>query len=142
MKPELINRLIAKREEMTSRRDGLYDHRLIDKIDERLATVPPGTRNDVDLLLGRRAELPERVEYQLRPNSTQAEIDRQQRIYEQLSAVKEVWSTSEQRAEWKDTGAAQIEQAAQEKQDDYLRYIADQHEDRLDFLRLCGDLAI
>lgn len=57
-----IDKLIARRNKLTNRRDSLTDWSLIDKIDENLAQLSPaGERNDVDLLLGRTcATLPQR----------------------------------------------------------------------------------
>jgi hypothetical protein len=48
-----INDLLRKRDRLLTRRDGLYDRDVIDRIDKQLATVEPGTDNRVDLALGR-----------------------------------------------------------------------------------------
>lgn len=59
-----INALIAIRERATNRIDEQIDWNAVDPIDAQLAQVPPGQRNDVDLLLGRPdAVLPERAIY-------------------------------------------------------------------------------
>lgn len=112
-----IDKLIARRNKLTNRRDGLTDSAVIARIDAQLRDVPPGQRNDVDLLLGRScATLPDR------------------------SAVR--WSTDEQRAVWKANAEAEAARLAADKKEDFLEYIADQYDDMLDFMRLCGDLAI
>lgn len=108
-----IDALIAIRERATNRRDEQIDWNAVDLIDAQLAQVPAGKRNDVDLLLGRScAQLPECVEYQLRPATDTAAA---------TEAVAEL---------------------AQAKQDEFLMHIADQYADMLDWHRLCGDLAI
>jgi hypothetical protein len=62
--PAEIERLIARRDLLTNRRDGLTDSKEIAKIDRKLATVPEGVNNDVDLRLGRTcAKLPEQPDY-------------------------------------------------------------------------------
>lgn len=48
-----INRLIARRERLTNRRDGNLNFPALNEIDAQLREVPAGERNDVDLLLGR-----------------------------------------------------------------------------------------
>ncbi len=48
-----IDRLIAKRDRLLTRRDGLYDSEVINRIDAQLAQVEPGVDNRVDLALGR-----------------------------------------------------------------------------------------
>lgn len=48
-----IDALIAIRERLTNHRDEMIDFVTIEMVDERLHQVPPGARNDVDLLLGR-----------------------------------------------------------------------------------------
>lgn len=112
-----IDRLIARRERLTNRRDGLTDSAVINRIDAQLATIPAGQDNRVDLLLGRScATLPDR------------------------SAVR--WSTDEQRAACKAQAEAEAARLAAEKREDFLTTIADQYEDWLDFNRICGDLAI
>lgn len=60
-----IDQLIARRNKLTNRRDGLYDHKVVDDIDKKLAALSPaGERNDVDLLLGRTcATLPSQPVY-------------------------------------------------------------------------------
>lgn len=64
MNDRKITELLRKRDKMLTRRDGLYDHAVIDEIDAQLAAVEPGTRNDVDLALGRMcATLPDRPVY-------------------------------------------------------------------------------
>lgn len=61
-----IDTLIKYRNSITDRRDiEAMPYPDTSEIDSQLATVPPGQRNDVDLLLGRRgAVLPERPQYQ------------------------------------------------------------------------------
>lgn len=51
---EQINRLIARRERLTNRRDERINIPAVNEIDARLRLVAPGKRNDVDRLLGRR----------------------------------------------------------------------------------------
>ena len=64
MNDRKITELLRKRDKMLTRRDGLYDHAVIDAIDAQLAAVEPGKRNDVDLALGRTcATLPDRPVY-------------------------------------------------------------------------------
>jgi hypothetical protein len=53
MTDEQIDQLIAVRNYQTNRRDELTDWAQVDSIDVLLRDVPPGQRNDVDLLLGR-----------------------------------------------------------------------------------------
>jgi NADH:ubiquinone oxidoreductase subunit F (NADH-binding) len=53
MTPEEITQLIAIRNRLTNRRDEMIDFAAVDEIDAVLSTVQPGTRNDIDLLLGR-----------------------------------------------------------------------------------------
>lgn len=48
-----IDELIALRDRLTDRRDEAVDYVAVDQIDAKLAQVPAGERNDVDLLLGR-----------------------------------------------------------------------------------------
>lgn len=56
-----VDDLIELRNRLTDRRDEQIDYVAVDEIDAQLHDVPPGTRNDVDLLLGRgEAVLPER----------------------------------------------------------------------------------
>jgi hypothetical protein len=92
MTPDKIDRLIARRAKLTSRRS--INQPAVDEIDAQLATVTPGERNDVDLLLGRLcAILPERA------------------------MVK--WSTDEQRAEWQAHGVEESARLAQQKQAEF-----------------------
>lgn len=59
-----IAKLIASRNRLTDRRDGLTDSKRVAAIDAQLAAVPAGERNDVDLLLGRlRATPTPRADY-------------------------------------------------------------------------------
>lgn len=59
-----IDHLIAAREAITNRTEDYINLKAVDAIDALLSDVPPGQRDDVDLLLGRTcAELPERAEY-------------------------------------------------------------------------------
>lgn len=54
MNEQKINRLIEQRNKLLQRRDSLYDHERVNRIDAKLsAAVAPGQRQDVDLLLGR-----------------------------------------------------------------------------------------
>lgn len=53
MTDEQIARLIARRDRLTGRSDERINRPALDEIDAQLATVPPGQRNDIDLLLGR-----------------------------------------------------------------------------------------
>ncbi len=63
--PNKIDALIAKRDLMLTRRDGLYDHDVVNRIDAQLATVPAGQDNRVDLALGRSCAVqPPRPNYQ------------------------------------------------------------------------------
>lgn len=63
MNDERINRLIARRNKLTNRRDENINRPAVAEIDAQLATIEPGQRNDVDLLLGRScAKLPKRNE--------------------------------------------------------------------------------
>lgn len=49
-----IDRLIEQRNKLLTRRDGLYDTERVNRIDAQLrAAVAPGTRQDVDEMLGR-----------------------------------------------------------------------------------------
>lgn len=117
MNEQKINRLIERRNKLTNRRDGLTDSAVIARIDAQLRDVPPGQDNRVDLLLGRScAVLPDRA--------------------------NERWSTDEQRAAWKASGAAEAARLAEEKRGDFLQFIADQHEDMQDFLQIRGNLAL
>lgn len=50
---ERINRLIARREKLTNRRDEHINFPAVDEIDARLREIPAGERPDVDKLLGR-----------------------------------------------------------------------------------------
>lgn len=68
MNDDRIDYLIAQRNKLLQRRDALYDRKRIDAIDAKLAAVPAGQRNDVDLALGRpEAQLPERPGYIVNP---------------------------------------------------------------------------
>ena len=61
---EQISALVKIRNQMTNRRDEQIDHIAVDLLDDVLRDVPPGQRNDVDLLLGRMcAQLPNRADY-------------------------------------------------------------------------------
>ncbi len=61
MTDDHIDRLIRNRNKLTDRRDERINYPAVDEIDAQLSEVPPGQRNDVDLLLGRScAKLPER----------------------------------------------------------------------------------
>lgn len=113
MEQSKIDKLIKRRDSLLTRRDGLYDHAVVDRIDAQLAQVPPGQREDVDYALGR--VLPK-------------------------SAAR--WSTNAERAEWQAHGAEETARAAQVTQDEWLLYIADQHDDMMDFMQLCGNLAL
>lgn len=107
-----IDRLISRRNKLTSRRDGLYDHRLISRIDEQLEHVPPGARNDVDLLLGRPcAQLPPRPGY----------------LVNQAITVED--------------GEA-LADAMVQAHDDALLFAADQHEDMQQWRWSIGDTAL
>lgn len=65
MTDETINALVATRNRLTNRRDEQVDWGAVDLIDAILRDVPPGQRNDVDLLLGRpTAVLPPRAALQ------------------------------------------------------------------------------
>jgi len=58
---ELIDHIIAARNEIAALPHWQHLRRAVDHLDRVLATIPPGQRNDVDLLLGRsNAKLPER----------------------------------------------------------------------------------
>lgn len=75
MNTSQIDRLIANRNKLTDRRDGLTDSKRVRNIDAQLSQVPAGADNRVDLLLGRAcAVLP--PHYMLTPREisvTQAE---------------------------------------------------------------------
>lgn len=107
-----INTIIAARERLTNRRDEQIDWVAVDHFDAVLAQVPAGTRNDVDLLLGRPAELPERVEYQLRPATDTAAA---------TEAVAEL---------------------AQKKHDEFIACLVRVYDEWLDYERIKRDLAI
>lgn len=113
-----IDKAIRHYNKLASRRDERINKPALDEIAAKLAEqVPPGQNNEVDPLLGRScAVLPDR------------------------SAVR--WSTDEQRAEVQAHGAAEAARLADEKREDFLTLIADQYDDMLDFMRLCGDLAL
>lgn len=120
MTQEQIDKAVQRYNKLASRRDGRINVPALNEIAAKLAQVPPGTRPDVDLLLGRPAELPERVEYCR-------------------------WSTDAQRAAWQASGAAETARLAEEKQtehDAYLERIADQYADMLDWHRIYGDLGL
>jgi hypothetical protein len=64
MNDDRIDYLIAQRERLTNRRDEQIDFDAVAAIDAKLRQVPAGTRNDVDLALGRpEAVLPARPDY-------------------------------------------------------------------------------
>jgi hypothetical protein len=63
MNASQIDDLLRKRDRLLTRRDGLYDNKVIDRIDKQLATVEPETDNRVDLALGRRCAKLERRGY-------------------------------------------------------------------------------
>lgn len=74
MTPQEIDLIIAARDRLTDRRDEQVDWEAVRHFDEVLATVPPGERNDVDLLLGRAcAVLPPRTDYNLNDMADQHE---------------------------------------------------------------------
>jgi hypothetical protein len=127
MTNEQIDAQIAKRNRLTNRRDGLTDSKRVKAIDAKLATVPAGQRNDVDLLLGRScAVLPPRVVMVQHIDGSQ-EVDRK-------------WSTDAQREAWKRDGDAQGAKLAAQKRDDFLEWVADQTADFDAHMRmLCGD---
>ncbi len=50
---EQIAKWLEKRNTLLERRDGLYKHSIIDRIDAQLAQVPAGQNNEVDQALGR-----------------------------------------------------------------------------------------
>lgn len=60
--PAAISKKLARRNKLLCRRDGLYDHKVIDRIDAELrAGVSPGVNKEVDEALGREcATLPKR----------------------------------------------------------------------------------
>ncbi len=53
MNASKIDLLLARRDKLLTRRDGLYKHSVVDRIDSQLRDVPPGQDNRVDLALGR-----------------------------------------------------------------------------------------
>lgn len=110
-----IDKAIRRYNKLASRRDERINVPALNEIAAKLAKVPAGTRNDVDLLLGRPAELPERAEYQMRPATDTA------------AATEAI---------------AELAQKKQSDHDAYLESIADQYADMLDWHRLCGDLAL
>ena len=94
-----IARLLSRRNKLMTRRDGLYDHKIIATIDEQLSKVEPGYNNDVDLALGRsNSVLPERVDYKagwfvspavmLEDADTQALIEKTQRIWNETQSIE------------------------------------------------------
>lgn len=65
---EQIDHLITIRNVFTDRRDEMIDFGAVEHVDVLLSSVPPGQRNDVDLLLGRScAALPKRPGYFVNP---------------------------------------------------------------------------
>ena len=98
MTDEKINRLLSRRNNLLSRRDGLYDSAIIDRIDAQLRAVPEGTNNEVDLALGRPgAVLPPRVVMVQHIDGTQDIMPEFRR-----------WSSDDQRAAWKTEAQAEI----------------------------------
>ncbi len=120
MNDQQIDRLIARRDKLLTRRDGLYDHAVINRIDAKLrAACPAGQRNDVDMALGRLcAVLPPRVDYHIaRPTDAP----------DSLSAA----DIADMDARCKETRSS--------AQAELLAALADQHDDMLDWQWSIGD---
>lgn len=153
-----VDGLIARRNKLTDRRDGLTDSNVINRIDAKLREIPTGQREDVDLLLGR--VLPSYAVHD--PESPREVLARQQRaemddetiltnwplssaacqIRRERSQAVTRWSSDSERAETKERGEAEAARLAAEMTDNYLMTIADQYDDMMDWHRIIGDLAL
>lgn len=71
MTPDKIAELLSKRDRLLTRRDGLYDHAVIKRIEAQLGEVEPGVNNQVDLALGRTCAVLE--QYAQRPGWIQSQ---------------------------------------------------------------------
>ena len=82
MTDQQIDRLIAARNNITDRIESDEYYQSTADIDALLRDVPPGTRNDVDRLLGRTcAVLPARVDYGLSAAEVETDLELTRRIW-------------------------------------------------------------